>query len=642
MEWDEKLFAWSLRVIGSIRHGRRQPSLEELNQAVLSEVSPRLKIIASAFAGQTIEIKEAETIGGLRNAILLLPASMTVAPTVEQNTGAYIYRVIYSIVARDLGLELPEALSENKEAQILFSTLAAGFITSEVKVRFPALASIADELAALELARRQSRATEHDDRSAYLETLMNAALRSDSSPTLPSTSADVQKTFAESWPRFQKLEGRAPLVFPMFWSLLYPMKSGVMREAHQASNIPVRQASLSTGTEKKAKARESIKEIKFNENREGENPIVHAFEKLRTAADYTGGRKSLDGSDELEEHLEALSELDMRNVIRTHERTDSIFKADVMMDVNVADLEDDTEAPATQFTYDEWDESHRTYKKDWCKIYVSPAIERVPIDQAFTYIHDALQKNQRQVRELRLMFEKIQAERRWRNRQIDGPEIDLDAVVDRYATVRSGHTPKEKLYLARRRYEKDFATLILLDSSLSTDSWIENRRVMDVLKESMLVLGEVIARDKVAIGGFYSNTRNDCHYVEVKRYTDPWSAARYRLTSLKPTGYTRIGPALRHATHLLKETPAKKKLLLLISDGKPTDYDRYEGRYGIGDIRQAIREASSAQIMTRALAIDVNAKLYLPQMFGPGNFQILPHPGQLASKLAEIYSWLMV
>ena len=70
----------------------------------------------------------------------------------------------------------------------------------------------------------------------------------------------------------------------------------------------------------------------------------------------------------------------------------------------------------------------------------------------------------------------------------------------------------------------------------------------------------------------------------------------------------------------------RQKLLLLISDGKPTDYDRYEGRYGIADVRQAMREAHQARIHTYALAVDVQAKHYLPQMFGSGNFQILPHP----------------
>jgi len=112
------------------------------------------------------------------------------------------------------------------------------------------------------------------------------------------------------------------------------------------------------------------------------------------------------------------------------------------------------------------------------------------------------------------------------------------------------------------------------------------------------------------------------------------------LASVEPTGYTRIGPAIRHGIHLLQQQKATQRLLLLISDGKPTDYDRYEGRYGIADVRQAIREAGQVRIHTYALAVDVQAKLYLPEMFGAGHYQILPHPSYLVHSLAQLYTRL--
>jgi nitric oxide reductase activation protein len=39
------------------------------------------------------------------------------------------------------------------------------------------------------------------------------------------------------------------------------------------------------------------------------------------------------------------------------------------------------------------------------------------------------------------------------------------------------------------------------------------------------------------------------------------------LADVAPTGYTRIGPAIRHGIHLLQQQNAAQKLLLLISDG---------------------------------------------------------------------------
>jgi nitric oxide reductase NorD protein len=238
-----------------------------------------------------------------------------------------------------------------------------------------------------------------------------------------------------------------------------------------------------------------------------------------------------------------------------------------------------------------------------------------------------------------LLLDKIRCTRVLRNRQPEGADVDLDAVVDRYATVRSGSQPDDRLYLARRRHRRDLVTLLLVDLSSSTDAWIEGYRVLDIAKESVLVLTEVLAqwRDRVGMAGFYSHTRRDCRFVLLKSFDESWPRCKAALASLEPTGYTRIGPALRHGVALLECQHAAKKLLLLISDGKPTDYDRYEGRYGIADVRQAMREAHQARIHTYALAVDVQAKLYLPQMFGSGNFQILPHPTHLVRSLTDIY-----
>jgi nitric oxide reductase NorD protein len=44
-----------------------------------------------------------------------------------------------------------------------------------------------------------------------------------------------------------------------------------------------------------------------------------------------------------------------------------------------------------------------------------------------------------------------------------------------------------------------------------------------------------------------------------------------------------MGPVLRHATRLLERQPGREKPILLITDGRPCDYDTYEGRYGIQD-----------------------------------------------------------
>lgn len=121
---------------------------------------------------------------------------------------------------------------------------------------------------------------------------------------------------------------------------------------------------------------------------------------------------------------------------------------------------------------------------------------------------------------------------------------------------------------------------------------------------------------------------------------EPWCLARDRLGALQPQGYTRIGPALRHATACLSRVRARRRRLLLHTDGKPPDDDRYEGRDGMADVRQALREARAAGVEVHALAIDRRAREGLPAMFGPGGWTILPRPEALPIALGRAFAEL--
>lgn len=138
--------------------------------------------------------------------------------------------------------------------------------------------------------------------------------------------------------------------------------------------------------------------------------------------------------------------------------------------------------------------------------------------------------------------------------------------------------------------------------------------------------------------GFASHTRTRCRVFEIRRPTEPWRIARARLGVLRPQGYTRIGAALRHATAEIAARDARRRLVLLVTDGRPTDYDRYEGRYGNEDVRQAVREAEQRRIAVHALAIDGGAHSELAAMLGVGRWDLLPHVDQLPRALAALYA----
>lgn len=636
MSWDEKLFHWGLGRFQTLLGAKPAGSVSPIGQVTLEEVHSRLQILASALAGRAIEVKEAEKLGGLVSDTLFLPAQMNLFDAREKNIQAYLYRVAYSVTADRLGLVLSEASRRNPRAQLLESLLAVPDVRRELAEQFPGLLAFERELMTAGLRRHEAvrQANGSLPKTDEFDILIEDLLRGKTTASAAAFSSLRGDSSRDALSRA-----------PAFWGTLLPLNqtlNGAL-DAGLADSPEADRKGLPTGTEKKGKPKESVEAVKLGEKKEDENPLVHVFEKVQTVDDYVGGKKNLDGSDELDEQLEALQELDMRQVIRTRERTDSVYKVEAMLETSVQDVLD-AGTQESPHLYDEWDFGLRAYKKNWCKVFVEKSGKDLSVETVRDYVADVRLRNARQLRDLRRQFEEFTYVRRWRTRQPEGPEIDLDAVVDRYATLKSGHSTNRSLYLAQRPRERDFATLVLLDSSLSTDAWMRNRRVMDVLKESMLVLGDVIAEyhDRLAIGAFYSNTRQDCRYVEVKRFDEGWAQCQSKLVGLHPTGYTRIGPALRHGTELLSQIPARKKLLLLVSDGKPTDYDRYEGRYGVEDIRQAIREGVAKNVTVKALAIEAQAKFYLPQMFGTGNFQILPSPEQLPRALAEIYGWLSV
>ena len=81
---------------------------------------------------------------------------------------------------------------------------------------------------------------------------------------------------------------------------------------------------------------------------------------------------------------------------------------------------------------------------------------------------------------------------------------------------------------------------------------------------------------------------------------------------------------------------ARRKLIILITDGRPCDYDRYEGEYGIQDVKKAIDTGARHGITTHAFAIEKQACESFPRMFTPRHFDILPRPEALTRKLCSL------
>ena len=110
-----------------------------------------------------------------------------------------------------------------------------------------------------------------------------------------------------------------------------------------------------------------------------------------------------------------------------------------------------------------------------------------------------------------------------------------------------------------------------------------------------------------------------------------------RIAALTPGQYTRMGTAVRHVAKDLEEQPQRRKLMLVLTDGKPNDIDYYEGRYGIEDTRMAIREARRSGMSVFGITIDELAQDYFPYIFGSGAYAIVPDAARLPAALPAIY-----
>ena len=231
--------------------------------------------------------------------------------------------------------------------------------------------------------------------------------------------------------------------------------------------------------------------------------------------------------------------------------------------------------------------------------------------------------------------------------QDSGDSIDLDAWV-RFSADQMGHagvhSDTPPVYTRHARCERSLATLLLADLSLSTDAYATpHAKVIDVIRDALYVFGEALSSvgDPFAMWGFSSVRRHHVRLQHLKSFDEKWNdTARARVGAIKPGYYTRMGAAIRHATAQLAARPERRRLLMLLTDGKPNDLDLYEGRYGIEDTRHAIHEAHAAGLSPFCVTIDETGHDYLPHLFGQQGYALVHRPEDLVNRLTQAWATL--
>jgi nitric oxide reductase NorD protein len=290
------------------------------------------------------------------------------------------------------------------------------------------------------------------------------------------------------------------------------------------------------------------------------------------------------------------------------------------------------------FSYDEWDHKIEDYRPGWCTLREERATRAQEGFVAATFYEFG-----GIVSQIRRNFQLMRPERLRKMRyQTEGDDLDTDGLVEYVVDRRARVTPTGRVYVKRDKKDRDVTTAFLVDMSSSTDRKIDGRkRIIDIEKEALLLMCEALEaiRDEYAIYGFSGSGRDDCQFYVVKelgeRYDD---RVKGRIGGIYGRQKTRMGPALRHATHRLMGVDSNIKLLILLTDGKPYDSDTYQDNaYAQEDTKMALREARREKIHLFCVTVDREAADYLPHMYSDANFVIIDDVRTLPQKLPQLY-----
>lgn len=367
------------------------------------------------------------------------------------------------------------------------------------------------------------------------------------------------------------------------------------------------------------------KRQKDSDDRKRDPFILNRFEKILAMAEMVNVDRPTD--DREDDEPSAAEELDDVVLSQTKEKPKSRFHFDLDLSPEAAD----TSRIEAEFVYPEWNFRKNEYLEDHCRILVGTA----GCDAA-----GALNSDQAVVRKVRKQFETLRPKREIRRAQLDGNDLDMDAVIRSRIDLLVTGQPNDHIYECARPATHELATSILVDVSLSTDSWVDNRRVLDVEMQALDVLARGLdsCGDRFSVETFTSRRRDWVRIETIKRFDERFTATTaHRIASLKPGYYTRMGAAIRHVSKQLDKQATRKRLLMILTDGKPNDVDNYEGRFALEDCRRAVFEARACGQAVFAVTVDRNAEDYLPAIFGRQGYSLVSDIAKLPSALPAIY-----
>lgn len=410
---------------------------------------------------------------------------------------------------------------------------------------------------------------------------------------------------------------RPVALWPMLAAPRAPERGG-------SDDDPQHGGNSSEGSEKtlKAKRREA------DQANRRDSLILHRFESIMSWVEFLNINRKVE-DDEEDNARKAAEDLDEISLAKNSKSA----KTKLKFHLDLAPRDVDMTRLIGEHTYPEWDWKSASYLPD--HVSVQEKLAEEADDSALDK-----PRTRRRIAAVKRQFEALRPRRRIVRRQPDGFDLDIDEVIRAHCDLRASGECSDRLYTAIRDDERDLAVSVLIDVSRSTESSVSGRPVIEIAREALVALvgGIDACGDAVSVHAFSSLRRERVMVDLVKDFEeDNGPIIRRRIMSLTPKFYTRLGGAMRHVSRHLEKRSAQRRLLLVITDGKPNDLDHYEGRHGIEDTRRAVTEARRLGQAVFAVTVDARAQDYVPYIFGQNGFSIMPNAEQLVEALPEMY-----
>lgn len=561
---------------------------------------------------------------------MLLPASLAYFPDSNLNRLHYFWLAAFFATSRDALCQLGiTSIIQQTDIDPLQNDLAflhqAYWISSTVCKFNPGLLILHQQLCSAILEQRPHRRL--PDQESILETVIRMLLgQSDSSKEaeifwhlMHQTSPDFS-----SWHAGKNYRTFLPV--PL-WGSMHIGQVVDSARLDKSGDLAEKNAEAQASQHKKNAHRSNQ-----DQSRRDDPLLLNRFEKLLSWSEMVNVNRPVEDDDE--QSAKSAAQVIETIVLSPHQQK---AVTQLKFDLDLAPNDVNPEALIGEFTYPEWDFKRMQYHPRQCRVIFQHA-------QRGHEVWAPDQQTQKRLHKIRRQFEALLPKREVLRGQYDGTELDMDALVRSRCDFLATGNCSESVYRNTRLQARDLSVAILIDVSLSTDSWIDGCRILDIAKEALVTLatGLTACRDTFAIYTFTSRKKDYVCVTEVKKFEESYNASvLQRIAALRPGYYTRMGAALRHVKRLLSERQERHRLLLLLTDGKPNDLDYYEGRYGIEDTRQAILEARHSGLSVFGITIDNEAQDYFPFLFGKGGYAIVSRPDRLVHLLPAIYQQLI-